>query len=156
MPDHSENSSVKAQLDSLVAAFFKAVSFEEGGRPSYRDLYDLFIPSGLLIKNSADQPDIATVSQFIEPRQKMVDSGELVRFHEAETAEITEIFGSVAQRFSTYEKSGLSGAAPIEGRGVISIQFIKIGQGWKMSSMAWDDERPGLAIPSRYQPTAIR
>jgi hypothetical protein len=39
----------------------------------------------------------------------------------------------------------------IEGRGVISTQFIRARNGWKMSSMAWDDERPGLAIPDRYK-----
>jgi len=156
MTINSMDSDVKARLDALMAAFFAAVSFEEGGKPSYQDLYDLFIPSGLLIRASDDQPEIATVSQFIEPRQKRVDSGELVRFREAETAEITEIFGNVAQRFSTYTKSGLSGGSPIEGQGVISIQFIRVGGSWKISSMAWDDERPGLVIPQRYRTTVSR
>jgi hypothetical protein len=39
----------------------------------------------------------------------------------------------------------------IAGRGLISTQFIRTPRGWKMSSMAWDDERPGLAIPDRYR-----
>jgi hypothetical protein len=39
----------------------------------------------------------------------------------------------------------------IEGRGVISIQFIATPTGWKISAMAWDDERPGLTISERYR-----
>jgi hypothetical protein len=38
----------------------------------------------------------------------------------------------------------------IEGAGLISTQFIRTPTGWMMTSMAWDDERPGLAIPDRY------
>jgi hypothetical protein len=39
----------------------------------------------------------------------------------------------------------------IQGSGVISTQFIRTPRGWKMTSMAWDDERPGLTIPDRYR-----
>jgi len=35
----------------------------------------------------------------------MVDAGELTNFKEVETAEITEIFGNVAHRFSTYKRA---------------------------------------------------
>ncbi|UUZ70087.1 hypothetical protein LP416_13350 [Polaromonas sp. P2-4] len=37
--------------------------------------------------------------------------------------------------------------APFEARGVISTQFVRTPEGWKISAMAWDDERPGLSIP---------
>ena len=46
---------------------------------------------------------------------------------------------------------GISGGAEIDGRGVISIQFIATPTGWKISSMAWDDERPGLTLPEWYR-----
>ena len=35
---------------------------------------------------------------------------------------------------------------------MISTQFILTREGWKMSAMAWDDERPGLSIPDHYEP----
>jgi hypothetical protein len=34
-----------------------SVSFDEGDKPAYTDLYKLFIESGLLIKNSAATPE---------------------------------------------------------------------------------------------------
>ncbi len=151
MKTDSDESSSKRELDALTAAFFQAVSFDEGEKPTYADLYDLFIENGHIIRNSSPVPEIFSIRQFIEPRQRMVDSGELVRFKETETAEITETFGNVAHRLSIYEKHGISGEAEIDGRGVISIQFIATPTGWKISSMAWDDERPGLTMPERYR-----
>jgi hypothetical protein len=82
-----------------------------------------------------------------------VDAGELTRFHEAEIAETTEVFGNVAQRFSAYIKSGALNGVSFEARGMISTQFILTPDGWRMSSMAWDDERSGLRLPKHYEPT---
>jgi hypothetical protein len=146
-----DESGSKAEIDTLTAAFYRAVSFDDGETPPYANLYDIFIESGQIIKNSSSSPEIYTVRQFIEPRQSVVDSGELKSLRESETAEITEIFGNVAHRFSLYEKHGLSAGTTIEGRGVISIQFIATPSGWKISAMAWDDERPGLTLPERYR-----
>lgn len=149
-PSHS---AVLAELKRLTENFFRAVSFEAGTKPSYAGLHELFIASGLLIKNSGATPEINTVREFIEPRQASVDAGDLTRFHEAEIAEATEIFGNVAQRFSAYVKSGTLKGVPFAARGMISTQFILTPAGWRMSSMAWDDERPGLKLPKHYEPT---
>jgi hypothetical protein len=147
----SDRQGVKAELDRLTAEFFRAVSFEPGEAPPYENLHGLFIDAGLLIKNTASTPEISTVSQFIEPRQASVRSGELTRFNEAELCETTEIFGNVAHRFNSYNKSGTMKGVAFTARGMISTQFILTPAGWKISSMAWDDERPGLSIPQHYQ-----
>lgn len=136
----------KAELDGLTESFFRAVSFEEGEAPPYDNIRALFIEAGLLIKNTAAVPEICSVTQFIEPRQAMVRSGDLTRFHEAELAETTQIFGNVAHRFNAYAKSGTMKGVPFEARGMISTQFILTPAGWKISAMAWDDERPGLVV----------
>jgi DNA-binding PadR family transcriptional regulator len=146
-----DQGAVRAALDALTHRFFAAVSFEPGRRPGYHAIRDLFIEDGRLVRNSGARPEIATVDQFIEPRQRSVDSGELSAFNETETAEITEIFGNVAHRFSTYTKSGVLGGVPFTGRGMISTQFVRTPDGWRISTMAWDDERPGLTIPERYR-----
>jgi hypothetical protein len=145
-----DSAAVKAELDRLTMAFFRAVSFEEGATPPYENIYALFIEAGLLVKNTASTPEISTVRQFIAPRQASVRSGELTRFNEVELSESTEIFGNVAHRFSAYAKSGTLKGVFFEARGMISTQFVLTPAGWKMSAMAWDDERPGLTIPDRY------
>ena len=121
-----ERSAVKAELDRLILEFFRAVSFEPGGTPSYGSIPALFIERGLLIKNVSSTPEISSVEQFIEPRQALVSSGTLTRFHESEISESTVIFGNVAHRFSAYAKSGMSGGKPFDARGMITTQFITL------------------------------
>jgi hypothetical protein len=142
---------VRAQLKTLTDEFFRAVSFATGQRPAYTRIRGLFIDDGRLIRNSSEIPEISSVDEFIASRQSAVDSGALTSFEEVETAETTEVFGNIAHRFSTYEKRGTMDGEAIEGAGIIATQFIRTPSGWKMSSMAWDDERPGLAIPDRYR-----
>ena len=143
---------VKQELDSLSTRFFRAVSFEPGDKPAYDDIHSLFITAGLLIKNTASTPEISTIAGFIAPRQALVDSGALTRFKEWELSETTQIFGNIAHRYSAYGKAGTQNGQPFEARGVISTQFIKTPEGWKMSAMAWDDERPGLSLPAELLP----
>jgi len=142
----SERNAVKAELDRLALEFFLAVSFESGGIPLYENIPGLFIERGLLIKNTSPTPEISSVREFIEPRKALVSSSTLTRFHESELSESTAIFGNVAHRFSAYAKSGMSSGVPFEAQGMITTQFINTPAGWKMSAMAWDDERPGLSI----------
>ena len=142
---------VRAALKALIDEFFAAVSFESGQAPTYTTIRDLFIADGRLIRNSSEIPEISSVEEFIASRQTLVDSNALTSFKEVETAEITEIFGNIAHRFSTYEKRGTMHRQAISGSGVISTQFICTPNGWRISSMAWDDERPGLAGPDRYR-----
>jgi hypothetical protein len=108
------------------------------------------VAGGRLIRASGESPEISTVDEFIAARQPVVDSGRLTAFREVEYADVTEVFGNVAQRFSGYGKTGELDGAPIEGKGMISTQFVRTPTGWRMASMAWDDERPGLAVPDRY------
>jgi hypothetical protein len=140
----------QAELDELMSRFLRAVSFREGDRPAYGELSDLFVDGARLIKNSSATPEISTVDAFIGSRQASVDSGALTWFQEVELAQISEIFGNVAHRFSTYGKRGSMDGAAIDVRGAISTQFIRTPDGWRMSSMAWDDERQNLLLPPRY------
>ena len=147
------NALVNSELDILIAEFFRAVSFEAGESPQYHKLDALFIERGLLIKNVGPTPEISSVPQFIDSRQATVDAGDLTRFREYELSAVTDFFGNVAHRFSTYAKSGTMKGVPFEARGMITTQFVKTASGWKMSAMAWDDERAGLSLPERFDPS---
>lgn len=86
----SNRQAVKDELDRLTRKFFDAVSFDVGEVPPYDGIHLLFIESGLLVKNSDLTPEISSVSQFIEPRQALVRSGELTRFRGWDLSETTE------------------------------------------------------------------
>lgn len=67
-------------------------------------------------------------------------------FHEDKLAHDTEIFGWVGHRFSTYRKQGEDRAGVFDVHGRISTQVVHTPAGWRISAMAWDDERPGLSL----------
>lgn len=144
---------VKGEVDRLTNEFFQSVSFEAGGSPDYQHIHALFIDQGLLIKNVGSTPEISTVAQFIEPRVESVRAGDLTCFRESELSESTQSFGNIAHRLSAYLKSGTLKGSSFNIRGMISTQFIRTPHGWKISSMAWDDERPGLSLPSEVVPS---
>jgi ribosomal-protein-serine acetyltransferase len=133
-------SDVQTELDRLMGLFMSSFTNTGGRRPDLRVIRDLFIPEGRIISNLGDEPVIMDVGAFIEPRQKMLTDGTLTEFSEWEISERTEIFGSVAHRFSRYGKSGIHDGQRFEGHGHKTTQFLRTRAGWRMSSMAWDDE----------------
>jgi hypothetical protein len=134
-------------MDELMAAFLAAVSFEKGGAPDYGRIRGLFVDGGILVRTPDGPVD---VEGFIAPRQATFESGALTEFSETELTSVTERFGRVAHRMSGYGKAGVLNGEAFSTRGVISTQFVLTDDGWRMASMAWDDEREGLEVPAKF------
>jgi hypothetical protein len=131
----------KAAIDALTTAFFEAFSSPD----RVPLIAQLFIPQGMIIKNLGAQPVVYSVPEFIAPRLELLASCRLTDFSEAETAERTQIWGNVAQRWSSYRKSGILDGQPFTGGGCKSSQFVNTPEGWRLCSLIWDDEQ---AAPS--------
>ncbi|MEV4245683.1 DUF4440 domain-containing protein [Streptosporangium canum] len=132
-------SDVKAELDQLMRTFLGAFTNTGGSRPNVGVVREVFIPQGMIIKNVGAEPVIYDLDAFVAPREKILTDGTLTEFSEWEVAERTEIFGSIAHRFSEYRKSGFLDGEWFEGSGRKTTQFVRTPAGWRMSSMAWDD-----------------
>ncbi|MCX5206506.1 DUF4440 domain-containing protein [Streptomyces sp. NBC_00237] len=130
---------VKRELDRLMGAFLGAFDNRGERRADVAAVREVFIPEGMIIKNVGGEPVIYDVESFVEPREKMLGDGTLTEFSEWEIAERTEVFGTVAHRFSAYGKSGFLDGEWFEGAGRKTTQFLRTPVGWRMSSMAWDD-----------------
>ena len=146
----SQDISAKSAIDQLVAEFFQAFSPGPGGKVDLGAIRRVFIPEGMIIKACGPVPELYTIPQFIEPRERMLNDGTLVDFLEEEVFERTDIFGNIACRFSLYRKQGTWSGQAFATRGMKTIQFVQTSDGWRMSSLLWDDERAGLVIPSDY------
>lgn len=69
-------------------------------------------------------------------------------FFEVEIGRKVQVFGNIAQVWSAYEARDTPDGIP-ERRGINSIQLYCGEDGsWKIVSMIWDNERPGLKIPA--------
>jgi ribosomal-protein-serine acetyltransferase len=130
---------VKAELDQLMRAFLGAFTNIGGSRPNVDVIREVFIPQGRIISNVGAKLVIYDLDEFITPREKILTDGTLTEFSEWEVAERTEIFGSIAHRFSEYAKTGFLNGEWFEGSGRKTTQFVRTPTGWRMSSMAWDD-----------------
>ncbi|MEU1071024.1 MULTISPECIES: DUF4440 domain-containing protein [unclassified Streptomyces] len=133
-------SDVKAELDQLMRTFLGAFTNTGGTRPRVEVIREVFIPQAMIISNVGGRLVVYGLDTFIEPREKILTDGTLTEFSEWEVAERTEVFGSIAHRFSEYRKSGFLDGEWFEGSGRKSTQFVRTPEGWRMSSMAWDDE----------------
>jgi hypothetical protein len=131
----------RLEIDSLTTRFFNLFTNKDGRVPNVQDIKSIFIPKGILISNTKDSPAIYDLDGFIKPREKMLTNGTLTNFCEREISHSTEIFGNIAQRFSLYEKTGELNGEHFETKGMKTIQFVKVNEKWKMSSVAWSDEK---------------
>ena len=70
-------------------------------------------------------------------------------FYEVELVSTVEVFGNMAQAWSSYEAKHDPADDVAERRGINAIQFYKDASGrWRIISMIWDNEREGLALPA--------
>jgi GNAT superfamily N-acetyltransferase len=129
----------KSAIDQLVAEFFQLFDNRNGLTPNLEQIYRLFIAQGMIAKCVGNAPEITSLADFIAPRKILLSNGVLTEFSEQEISEDTQIFGNIAQRISHYRKSGLLNGTPFTATGTKSIQFIRMPEGWRMSSVSWDD-----------------
>ena len=134
------------EIDRLVKAFFAAFTNKNGVEPSVRRIYELFIPEGVVVKAVGQPPEVYSVRGFVEPREQLLSSGALTEFEEVELAARTHIVGNIAQRYCVYQKTGVHGGQRFETKGAKVLQFVRTPDGWRLSAVAWDDEREGLVI----------
>jgi hypothetical protein len=137
-------------IDQLTRDLYAAISFRPGGAPDLGKLESLFLLPGVLINNNGETPVVRDVAGFTETYRQQIAAGAVYSFMEEELAERTELFGAIAQRFSTYQARfrGEPGEAVIQG--INGIQFIRTGGVWRVVSIIWNDETEGRPIPEEY------
>jgi hypothetical protein len=139
------------QIDTLTAELYNAICFKVGVHPPVERLNELFIPTANMIRNDGASPETMTVNSFIKSFKERIEDGTIKSFYEGELNHITEIFGTIAHRFSTYEtKFDLTNPEPFS-IGINSIQYIKIGNNWKISGIVWNNQTDTNKIPDKYR-----
>jgi hypothetical protein len=148
-------------LDGIVVALYASVSFPTSGAPDWARFRNLFEPSALMIRidprltvlppAEREAPALLAtpVEAYIERTQAMIDAGNLRGFEERELVRRTEVFGDIAQVFSSYERCADGGQIV---RGVNSMQLVKDGVRWWIAAIAWTDETPDNLLPARFLP----
>jgi len=130
------------KINITVSKLFESISFKKGNQPNMHGIKDLFIDKGLLIDYNKENPQTFHVQDFIDHFTGLFDQGMITGLEDREVHHKTKVYDRIAHRYSFYEAR----TSPIEepfAVGINSIQLIKVGENWKISSMAWNDDVRG-------------
>ena len=132
-------------VQAVVDTFFAAFTSGPDVVARLDALRAVLLPEAVVVRTCGLEPAVYDVDSFIAPRQALLTSGTLTDFREWEVSGRTELFGDIAQHFCSYAKSWVQDGEPLRGKGMKSIQLVRTAGGWRISAVAWDDERDGLA-----------
>ncbi|MCL6296495.1 DUF4440 domain-containing protein [Jejuia spongiicola] len=127
-------------INNLTSQFFDVFTNSNNRTPNVSALKEMFIPEGIIISNTNGNTIVYSIGSFIAPRIEMLTNGTLLNFSEYEVSHKTEIYNTIAHRFCNYEKSGELNGKYFKSKGIKTLQFIKVANHWKLSSVAWCDE----------------
>ncbi|MEP6684279.1 MAG: hypothetical protein ABJA35_13515 [Parafilimonas sp.] len=139
----------EAAIKKAVDEAYASISFKQGETPHFESIKYAFIPQAQTINYISDTAQILSIDDFVKAFKNYVETTKIQSFTEQEIYGRTDQFGNIAQRISTY-KNYVNSVDVVKERGVNSFQLIKTPQGWKVSSMIWNVEKPGLSIPDNY------
>ncbi|MCO1334062.1 hypothetical protein MO867_06870 [Microbulbifer sp. OS29] len=145
------------KIKKILSMLYKVISGPKGFNRDWEQQQALFTPHAKLIRTSIDkegkpQTTIMNILDYPNNFDQLIAGR---AFYEIEMHNIIEIFGNIAHAFSTYEAWGDKNKTQFIKRGINSIQFLNDGTSWKIVHMIWDDERPGLTMSSKYNPTVM-
>jgi hypothetical protein len=137
-------------IRDTVEQLYACISFRPGQKPQLEKLRELFYGEGVLINNNGALPEFFTLDSFIQSFKENLTKGVFASLHEHEIFHRSDIFGKIAQCFSTYEfRFDPDTPDPIS-IGINSIQLIQVEGNWYVTSMAWCDQNERFRIPDQY------
>lgn len=149
-PQRGVQAADRAAIADLLQTFFAAFTSGPDCVTRLDALRKAFLPQAVIIRTCGGEPTVYGVDSFIAPRQELLSGGALLDFREWELSGRTEVFGDIAQHFCSYAKEGAQDGKSFTGRGMKTVQLVRTSAGWRISAVAWDDERDGLTIDPRW------
>ena len=130
----------RSEIDEVVGRFFAAFTSGPDIEVRLDGLREVLLPEAVIVR-MCGAPVSYDVAGFIEPRRELLTSGRLTDFREWEVDGTTEVYGDVAHRWCAYAKAWVEDGEQRTGAGAKSIQLVRTSTGWRISAVAWDDER---------------
>lgn len=137
-------------MDAILAAIYEAISGPAGDR-DWNRFRSLFLPEARFT-DAGKSPDGSTViiswglEDFIRDARTVFAKDP---FYEKAIVNKPDVYGNVAQVFSSYESRHAPGEKPFQ-RGINSIQLLNDGKRWWVLSILWDSERADNPIPAKF------
>ncbi|MDE2782921.1 MAG: hypothetical protein OXK77_08190 [Gemmatimonadota bacterium] len=143
-------------IDAIITAVYEVISGDAGVQRDWDRFRSLFLPQARLMPVSSQHGEngrsssvsAATPDEFIEGSNDFfVSEG----FYEVEIGSVTEQYGDIAHRFSSYAsfRTDDPDEEPFN-RGINSFQLLYDGERWWVLSIFWQHEPDAGPIPAEY------
>ncbi len=142
-----------ASPDALITAVYDVISGPAGAERDWDRFRSLFAPGARLMPTGTRENGRKAVSVLSpEDYASMAQEGNWFAdgFFEVETGNITESYGNIAHRFSSYASFRAADDAEPFTRGINSFQLLDDGERWWVLSIFWQDAGDAGPIPERY------
>ena len=136
----------EAAIGAVVDAMYAMVSGPAGPRDWSRQ-GEVFHSEARQMRTGVDEMGQPWI-RIMHPRAYQADTAAFFAvndFFEIEIARRIDVLGNMAHVWSLYEARHAPADTTPERRGINSIQLYNDGAGWRIISMIWDNERPGVA-----------
>lgn len=141
-------------IDGIIAALYDVISGPIGQKRDWDRFHSLFLPGARLIA-TVKQPSGEFGPRAFDPYTYSANVGpnlEKSGFFEKEVARKLDLYGDIAELFSTYESRRNAADAKPFARGINSIQLMNDGKRWWIVTVFWQAESKDNAIPTQYLP----
>lgn len=138
-----DNDNDLCHVAALVRAFFQVFDNREGRRPQEAALRACCLSSAVVRVLGPEGLKEMDLEAFWRPREALLTSGRLVAFHEWPLEELAGqvwVDGDLASARVRYAKAGWLDGAPWEGAGFKHFQMVRMTDGWRIASLAWQDD----------------
>lgn len=144
-----------ASIDSIMKAIYDVISGDAGQKRDWDRFRTLFHKDGRLIPSGKNKEGVVGARAFT-PDEYITRSSPFMEkegFFERELARKTDVYGNIAQVFSTYESFHKKDDKTPFARGINSFQLLNDGKRWWVITIYWQGETPENPIPKEYLKT---
>jgi hypothetical protein len=140
-------------VDAIIKAFYASTAGNPGQPRDWDRFRSLFVAEARMIpvRHSAhgEGADLMTlpIDSYIDLNKNYFEKG---GFLEKEVARRQEVFGSVAQVWSTFESRRTDKDPAPYTRGIYGLQLANNGERWFIINVMWDSEQEGVKLPDKY------
>ena len=137
--------------EAIVRAVYDVISGEQGEARDWDRWHSLFLPGATLHPVGADGDGWTAASMTPSDFVQSADSAFVADgFYEVEIGDVTEVYGNIAHRLSSYASFRSSSETEPFNRGINSFQLLNDGDRWWVLSILWQHEFQGGPIPDEY------
>lgn len=141
-----------SSIDAFMKAVYDVISGDAGQKRDWDRFRALFHKDARLIPAGKNKDGIITAQAFTPEQynERSLPFMEKEGFFEKEIARRTDLYGNIAQVFSTYASYHKADDKTPFARGINSFQLLNDGKRWWVLTIYWQGETPETPIPKEF------